>query len=90
MGNARFYLSNIKMYDMEGNEITAVPSGSLELTPLENEEIYNIPMSARATFTLKAKRKGNLIEKCLYYGKSKKKRIRKKYNIYRRILKIGV
>lgn len=35
---------------------------------------------------LKAKRKGNITEKCLYYQKSKKKRIRKKWNLIRKVL----
>lgn len=33
--------------------------------------------------TIRRKKKGTLIERCLYYQKSKKKRIRKKYNLFR-------
>lgn len=57
-----------------------------EKQDINYEWLKDINKPAEMSFTLKAKKRGNEIEKCLYYQKSKKKRIRKKWNFERRIL----
>ena len=43
--------------------------------------ISNEPI--KCSFTIHKKKKGNLLERCLYYKNHKKKRIRKKYDFIR-------
>lgn len=53
-----------------------------ETEPTNN---YNFDFTQPIEFSCKLtkKKKGTLIERCLYYQHSKKKRIRKKYNLLR-------
>ena len=94
---AKIGLTNIRLFDTEGNEITATPSGNLELGEADErinniikEQSKDLLKPIEMTITFRLKRKGNFIQRCLYYSHSKKKRIRKKYNFYRRVLKIDI
>ena len=93
----KFGLSNIELQNSDGEFIPICSTSEMTLSVEENKEENNnyydfikdinkpVEMSS---FTIRAKKRGNEIEKCLYYQKSKKKRIRKKWNFERRILGI--
>lgn len=93
----KFGLSDIKLQNSDGEFIPICSTSEMTLSVEENKEENNnyydfikdinktVEMSS---FTIRAKKRGNEIEKCLYYQKNKKKRIRKKWNFERRILGI--
>ena len=91
----KFGLSNIKLQNSDGEFIPICSTSEMTLSIEENKEennyydfIKDINKPVETSFTIRAKKRGNEIEKCLYYQKSKKKRIRKKWNFERRILGI--
>ena len=88
----KFDLSNIKLQNSDGEFIPICSTSEMTLSVEENNNYYDfikdINKPVEMGFTIRAKKRGNEIEKCLYYQKSKKKRIRKKWNFERRILGI--
>lgn len=52
------------------------------------EWFKNVNPSKTYTFVVSAKKRDTLVQKCLYYQRSKKKRIRKKWDFKRRVLGI--
>ena len=54
-----------------------------EPEPINNEFNFDMTQPIEMSVRLRKKKKGTLIERCLYYQHSKKKRIRKKYNLFR-------
>lgn len=52
-----------------------------EETEPNNKYNFDFTQPIEFSAAMKRKKKGTLIERCLYYQKSKKKRIRKKYNL---------
>lgn len=54
-----------------------------EETEPTNKYNFDFTQPIEISVRLTRKKKGTLIERCLYYQKSKKKRIRKKYNLLR-------
>ena len=54
-----------------------------EAEPIENKYKFDFTQPIEFSATIKRKKNGTIFERCLYYQKSKKKRIRKKYNMAR-------
>ena len=79
-------MSNVKMSNDGVNWQPICDFTEAELTTPKEEvpewlNISNTPISISAT--IRKRKNGSLLEKSLYYCKSKKKRIRKKWNIVR-------
>lgn len=84
-------LSNVQIRSAEGNFVPVCTVGEIkaavETDPPEWwQDITSKPISQ--TFTIKAKRNGTIFERCLYYKKNKKKRIRKKWDINRKVFHV--
>lgn len=54
-----------------------------EPEPVNNKFNFDMTQPIEMSVRLRKKKKGTIFERCLYYQNSKKKRIRKKYNIAR-------
>lgn len=54
-----------------------------EAEPIEDKYKFDFTQPIEFSATMKRKKNGTIFERCLYYSKSKKKRIRKKYNLTR-------
>lgn len=85
--NTKIGLSNIQISNNGGETYKPIAPTTQEVL-LKFEEVepinkYDLDFTKPIEFSckLKRKRKGTIFERCLYYQKSKKKRIRKKYNI---------
>ena len=86
--NSKIGLSNILMINDSGEY---KPLGSTCEATLEYEETNNdfydfvkdINKPISVSSTIRAKRKGTIFETSLYYKHHKKKRIRKKYDLFR-------
>lgn len=83
----KFGLSNIQI-STDGETYKPLKPAKeviLRFEEAEPNNEYNFDFTKPISFTQRiyAKRKGTLLERCLYYQKSKKKRIRKKYNLLR-------
>ena len=77
-------LTNIKM---STDGVIWQPVGEVKDIKLETDGIdyqwnnIDITKPIQINGTIRAKKKGTILEKCLYYQKSKKKRIRKKWSL---------
>lgn len=81
-------ISNIKI---SSDDINWTSIGNVENVKIESENNFplwyeELSKPCEISFTKRAKKNGDIFERCLYYRKSKKKRIRKKYDIKERIL----
>lgn len=54
-----------------------------EPKPINNELNFDITQPIEMSIRLRKKKKGTIIERCLYYQHNRKKRIRKKYCLWR-------
>ena len=87
-------LKNLRMISKEGKEVKELllaPTLECKLSiPIDedNKELMDLVEIAKEPrsfcFRISARKNGTMFEKCLYYQKSKKKRIRKKWEINRK------
>lgn len=92
---ANIGLQKIAIISKEGEEIKYSPLASTSECKLSipidenNKELMDLVEITKEPrsfcFRLSARKNGTIFEKCLYYQRSKKKRIRKKWDISRRI-----
>lgn len=90
---ARIGISNLQISTDGVNYVPLCSTKDVSLEVVEEDNQYydfikDINKPVELSITLHRKKHGNLIQKCLYYQKSKKKRIRKKWNFARKVLEI--
>ena len=82
-------LGNIKIIDLENGKTGFISNETATLNyepSVEEKEYYErILKPISFEMTIHPKRKGTMLEQSLYYNKSKKKRIRKKYDFRRKL-----
>lgn len=91
MNGTKIGLTNIQMKNSDGEFVPICSSAELKFAVEEYEPPewwQDISKALELCIEIRAKRKGTYIEKCLYYQKSKKKRIRKKWDYFRYVLGI--
>lgn len=91
-------LKTVTMISKKGEEIKYLPLTSTAecklSTPIDedNKELMGLVEIAKEPrsfcFSISSRKNGTMFEKCLYYQKSKKKRIRKKWEVNRKIFGI--
>lgn len=93
MNGTKIGLTNIQMKNENGEWVKLDDVSEATLSIGENTEYdrydwLDATKPSELSIKIRAKRKGTYIEKCLYYQKSKKKRIRKKWDFLRNVFGI--
>lgn len=60
-----------------------------EVEPIEDKYKFDFTQPIEFSERIRKKKNGTIFERCLYYRHSKKKRIRKKYDIQRILFSLG-
>ncbi len=86
----KFGLSNIQISTDNGKTYNSLSPSTQEVMvsfeetkQIEDKYKFDFTQPIEFSATMKRKKNGTIFERCLYYQKSKKKRIRKKYNMAR-------
>ena len=90
MNENKFGLKNIQIADNNYTFLPLCNSKDITISSVEYQPpSFEMSYSGELDLVIKAKRHGTTLEKCLYYKKNKKKRIRKKWDFTRKIFGIG-
>lgn len=83
LSNIQISTDNGKTYKPIAPTTQAVFLKFEEAEPIEDKYKFDFTEPIEFSAVMKKKKNGTIFERCLYYQKSKKKRIRKKYNMAR-------